>query len=72
MSDELTIAGARDVGPLGSARMSGLSIAGRDAAPWATDFLAADQRAFHRAHGRERVASAWAIAVPTGLRNAIA
>ena len=28
-----------DAGPLGFARMSGLSIAGRDAAPWVTDFL---------------------------------
>jgi hypothetical protein len=40
--DEQTTAptpAARDAGPLGFARMSGLSIAGRDAAPWVTDFL---------------------------------
>jgi hypothetical protein len=30
---------ARQPGPLGFARMSGSSIAGRDAAPWVTDFL---------------------------------
>src|SRR5690348_1893360 len=40
MDDELTTpTPVRDAGPLGFARMSGLSIAGRDAAPWVTDFL---------------------------------
>src|SRR5262249_9034695 len=51
MTDELTTAEARDVGPLGFARMSGLSIAGRDAAPWATDFLNA---AYYRRPADER------------------
>jgi hypothetical protein len=51
MTDEPTTAEARDVGPLGFARMSGLSIAGRDAAPWATDFLNA---AYYRRPVAER------------------
>lgn len=43
---------ARQAGPLAFARMSGSSIAGRDAAPWVTDFLNA---AYYRreGHGRE-------------------
>jgi hypothetical protein len=51
MTYELTTTAARDVGPLGFARMSGLSIACRDAAPWATHFLNA---AYYRRPVAER------------------
>src|SRR4051812_47587610 len=70
-ADDAPQAPPRRTGPLGFARMSGSSIAGRDAAPWVTDFLNA---AYYRRPVGERgvddLRLAFAVLTTYWYRNA--